>query len=406
MGRQCLFPFSNLTVNPNGTVSPCCKYNVKQGSPNISEDTLYDKNIHELFFQPAMESIRDQFRNGKEPVGCQLCWDEEDSGITSMRQHRFNISKHHQRAVPKFHNRLNDPKLVSLDFKFSSLCNLKCRICGPYCSSNWLKEALDTGLYHEHTIKIFSSYADRKFVNNEKNFEVFKEAIPNLHLIEFYGGEPLMQPEHGKIMEILNNYPGIEDIQMDLYYNTNGTIYDELAVETWKKMGVVELNFSIDDIADKFEYQRYPAKWDEVLDNITKYKTNCSDNVSIQLYVTINVHNIFYLDEYLKFNSTNLKSRIRFNLLHWPEKMAIKHLPQNIKEIIKTKLESLDETSKSYVESNFFSLESLIHFMMDNTGNPEYIKEFIASTDKHDDYRKQSFENTFPEYWNLLNANN
>jgi MoaA/NifB/PqqE/SkfB family radical SAM enzyme len=215
-----------------------------------------------------------------------------------------------------------------------------------------------------------------------------------------------MQPEHGKIMEILNNYPGIEDIQMDLYYNTNGTIYDELAVETWKKMGVVELNFSIDDIADKFEYQRYPAKWDEVLDNITKYKTNCSDNVSIQLYVTINVHNIFYLDEYLKFNSTNLKSRIRFNLLHWPEKMAIKHLPQNIKEIIKAKLESLDETSKSYVESNFFSLESLIHFMMDNTGNPEYIKEFITSTEKHDDYRKQSFENTFPEYWNLLNANN
>jgi sulfatase maturation enzyme AslB (radical SAM superfamily) len=353
-----------------------------------------------------MESIREQFREGKEPIGCQLCWDEEEAGITSMRQHRFNISNHQRSAAKKFHNRLEDPKIVSLDFKFSSLCNLNCRICGPYCSSNWLKEALDTELYHEHTIKIFSSYADRKFVNNEKNFEVFKEAIPNLHLIEFYGGEPLMQPEHGKIMQILNDYPGIEDVQMDLYYNTNGTIYDELAIETWKKMRVVELNFSIDDVADRFEYQRYPAKWNEVLENITRYKENCSPNVSIQVYMTINLHNIFYLDEYLKFNADNLKSNIRFNLLHWPEKMAIKHLPKEIKEIIKTKLEFLNDNVTSYIDHDFFSLESLIHFMMSNDGNTEYITEFLASTKTHDDYRKQSFKNTFPEYWNLLNGNN
>jgi len=215
-----------------------------------------------------------------------------------------------------------------------------------------------------------------------------------------------MQPEHGKIMQILNDYPGIEDVQMDLYYNTNGTIYDELAIETWKKMRVVELNFSIDDVADRFEYQRYPAKWNEVLENITRYKENCSPNVSIQVYMTINLHNIFYLDEYLKFNADNLKSNIRFNLLHWPEKMAIKHLPKEIKEIIKTKLEFLNDNVTSYIDHDFFSLESLIHFMMSNDGNTEYITEFLASTKTHDDYRKQSFKNTFPEYWNLLNGNN
>ena len=49
MSRNCLFPFSNLTVLPNGSVLPCCKYNIKNGNPNISDLTLYDNNIEELY---------------------------------------------------------------------------------------------------------------------------------------------------------------------------------------------------------------------------------------------------------------------------------------------------------------------------------------------------------------------
>ena len=174
-----------------------------------------------------MEKIRNDFLTGVEPEACKVCWDEESAGITSLRQHRDNVARWHRHKGANYPIRYADPKIITMDLKFSSLCNLKCRICGPYCSSNWLKESQDTGEFHEHTIKIFGKYAERKFVKHEVNFDIFKELIPDLHIIEFYGGEPLMQPEHAKIMDMLDTYPEVEKLNIELFYNTNGTIHDE-----------------------------------------------------------------------------------------------------------------------------------------------------------------------------------
>jgi hypothetical protein len=57
-----------------------------------------------------------------------------------------------------------------------------------------------------------------------------------------------------------------------LYYNTNGTICDEEFFKLWAPFKEVTINFSIDDIGSRFEYQRKNAKWTEVQANIVKYK--------------------------------------------------------------------------------------------------------------------------------------
>lgn len=401
MSRKCLMPYCNITINPGGDVAPCCKYNLNKVDKDIELLKLFDKNMEELFYQPAMQQIRDQFDNGIEPEACKACWDEEAAGITSIRQHRFNLAKWH-RNKDKYVGVMENPKIVTLDLKFSSLCNLKCRICGPYCSSNWLKESLDTNEFHEHTIKIFSSYSERKFNNNEINFEIFKKLVPNLHVIEFYGGEPLMQPEHKRILEILDEYPNIKEHRLELFYNTNGTQFDEKTCEIWDKMGLVELNISVDDINDRFNYQRHPAKWEEVLSNILKYKKNAKENIRLNLYCTVSLYNIFYLDELLKFNSEVMKCSIRFNLLHWPEKMSIKHLPQKLKNHIKNKIDNLDTESLSYV-AHGFGVQEVINFMMNNEGSNTELNKFFEITELHDNYRSESFQETFNEYWNMLN---
>jgi len=405
MSRKCLFPFSNIVLNPSGSVSPCCKYNLNKVDTEIDVETLHDKTIKELFYQPAMEKIRNDFLNGVEPEACKACWDEESAGITSLRQHRDNVARWHRHKGANYPIRYADPKIITMDLKFSSLCNLKCRICGPYCSSNWLKESQDTGEFHEHTIKIFGKYAERKFIKNEINFETFKELIPDLHIIEFYGGEPLLQPEHARIMEILANYPNIRKLDIELFYNTNGTIYDDVVADVWDKMALVEFNISLDDIGPRFEYQRHPAKWDEVISNIKRYQANVKSNVSMSLYCTVSMYNIFYIDELIKYNADNLKLNLKFNLLHWPDKMSIKNLPTNIKNIIKNKIESLDEHSLSYVQ-NIFGIKEVVAFMLDNEGSPNDLAEFVKVTNLHDDYRNESFATTFPEYWNLLNEAN
>lgn len=404
MSRKCLMPFCNVTVNPSGSVAPCCKYNLNKVDNDIDTETLYTKNLEELFFQPSMEKIRQQFLNDEEPEACKACWDEEASGIISIRQHRFNLSRLNSNKS-RYAGVIENPKIVSLDLKFSSLCNLKCRICGPYCSSTWLKESLDTGQYHEHTIGIFSSYSQRKFVNKEENFSIFKKLIPNLHVIEFYGGEPFMQPEHKRIMEILEEHPNIADCKLQLYYNTNGTQFDEKALKIWDQMESVYLNISVDDINERFNYQRHPAKWEEVLNNILKYKQNAKENIKLNLYCTVSLYNIFYLDELLKFNSEVMKCSIRFNLLHWPEKMSIKHLPQKLKDHIKNKIDNLDADSLSYIKEEN-GVQEVVNFMMNNEGSNVELKQFFEVTRKHDTYRTESFEGTFTDYWNMFNECN
>lgn len=405
MSRKCLFPFSNIVLNPSGSVSPCCKYNLNKVDTEIDVETLHDKTIKELFYQPAMEKIRNDFLNGIEPEACKACWDEESAGITSLRQHRDNVARWHLHKGANYPVRYADPKIITMDLKFSSLCNLKCRICGPYCSSNWLKESQDTGEFHEHTIKIFGKYAERKFIKNEINFETFKELIPDLHIIEFYGGEPLMQPEHARIMEILYNYPDIKKLDIELFYNTNGTIYDDSVFDVWDKMALVEFNISLDDIGPRFEYQRHPAKWNEVVNNIKRYQANVKSNVSMSLYCTVSMYNIFYIDELIKFNADNFKLNLKFNLLHWPDKMSIKNLPTDLKHLIKDKIERLDEHSLSYVQK-IFGINEVVSFMLDNEGSADELAEFIKVTNLHDDYRNESFATTFLEYWTLLNDSN
>lgn len=403
MGRKCLMPFCNVTVNPTGSVAPCCKYNLNKVDDSIEKVTLYEKNLEELFHQPAMQDIRNQFLKGVEPEGCKACWDEESAGITSIRQHRFNLAEW-SISKDKYDGVIDNPQIVTMDLKFSSLCNLKCRICGPYCSSNWLKESLDTGQYHEHTIKIFSGYAERKFVNREENFEIFRRLIPQLHIIEFYGGEPLMQPEHKKIMDILDSYPGIENHKLELFYNTNGTMYSDQLKKVWSKMELVELNISIDDVAERFEYQRHPAKWADVCSNIEKYK-EVGNNLRLNLYCTVSLYNIFYIDELIKFNAEQLKCNIRFNLLHWPDAMSIKHLPDGIKNIVKDKINNLSEAELVYIDQGF-GINAVVNYMLNTAQDTNALGEFIKTTNVHDEYRNERFNQIFPEYWSLLSEAN
>ncbi len=400
MSKMCLMPFSNLVINENGSAAPCCKYDITKENGSLQKKTLYEHNIEDLFYQPEMNNLRDRFLKGEQPSECKLCWEEESAGIKSLRQHRLELAstKAHGKKyfeVEKF------PKIVTMDFKFSSLCNLKCRICGPYLSSTWLKESIDLQTYDSNIIKIFSKSSERKFFANNQNFEIFKKILPQLHILEFYGGEPFMQPEHEKLMQILYEYDDIESYKLELFYNTNGTNYDDFLPKVWKKMNSVELNISLDDIGDRFEYQRHPAKWDKVIENIEKFKTNCSKNVNITLYVTLSMYNVFYIDEFLKYNANNFKLPVRFNIVHFPNHMSIIHLPKHIKLEISNKLNSISKDETKYIEKGF-GIINILEYMNENEGSTDSFKIFLETTNKHDSYRKESFKKTFFELYNNI----
>lgn len=394
----CLYPFNHFQLDPDGRARPCCKYKV--GDPSWQKDVpkLPDVDIGELWEQPEFQTLRDQFLRNERPSGCKACWDEEAAGIKSMRLQREEGGQQHPwmtffKHVPRLY-----PK--SLDLKLSNLCNLKCRICTPFLSTQWMKETKDLAVQDMGTYDTFVGNSREKFSENPANEEVLKEWAPTIDYLEFYGGEPLMQQEHDRILRIINEHGKPENT--GIYYNTNGTICDEEFFKLWAPFREIIMNFSIDDIGPRFEYQRKNAKWNETLDNIKQYKELAKKynvNMTLRFYTTVGILNVFYLKEFFEFIK-EYDMKVLLNLVHYPHHYSIVNLPNEAKDIVKEKLLSISVDGQLAEWSP--NIDNIINYMYGAECDTKLLKTFFDKTRLHDDYRKDSFNDTFPELFEII----
>lgn len=394
----CLYPFTHFQLDPDGRARPCCKYKVGDASWQKDVPKLPDVNLGDLWEQQEFQQLRHQFLNNEKPSGCKACWDEEAAGIKSMRLQREEGGKEHPYATFYHHIPRKFPK--TLDFKLSNLCNLKCRICTPFLSSQWMKEIKDLQINDMGSYDTFVSNSREKFSENPKNIEILQKWAPTVDFMEFYGGEPLMQQEHDKILAVMYEFGNSKNT--GLYYNTNGTICNEEFFKIWAQFKEVTINFSIDDIESRFEYQRKNAKWESVLENIKLYKefaTKYNVNLKMRFYTTIGILNVFYLKEFLDYIK-DFDMKVLFNMVHYPHHYSIVNLPDEVKNIVKEKLLSIDT---SILDPWSPTIENIINFMYGSAPNHTLLELFFQKTKMHDSYRNESFIGIFPELAKLLN---
>jgi hypothetical protein len=48
------------------------------------------------------------------------------------------------------------------------------------------------------------------------------------------------------------------------------------------------------------------------------------------------------------------------------------------------------------------SVQDVVNFMLLNNDDPDMMNKFYEIVNRHDDYRKESFEHTFNEFYTLL----
>ena len=441
----CLFPFTQMNIDPDGRARPCCKWEVGNVW-DYNNGSLEDKNIQELFDQPYIENIRKEFLRGGKPKACKACWDEEASGLESIRYMYQWGGK--QRPSATWFQHITSPTPVGLDLKLSSICNNKCRICSPFLSSKWLQEFEELKLLNEDVLKGFRLNAKEKFMGNPENVEILKHWASRIQGIDFFGGEPLLQAEHNLILKTIAETGHAGNIT--LYYNTNGSVYDEEICKNWESFGHVNLNYSVDDIGKRFDYQRYPAKYENIMSNVRKYYEYVFPNEEIRekimtnkkyfhrfysspeqeypssdimkergmrvsminrFYITVGFFNIFYLDEILQELTTKFNMEVQFNPVHFPHHYACHILPEKMKKVIIEKLNKIK--FRKIMENKYIKcapggstvnkeIDHLITFMNSSKENPELIKYALKTIRVHDEYRKESFEETFPEIWEFL----
>ena len=215
--------------------------------------------------------------------------------------------------------------------------------------------------------------------------------LPAVKYFEFTGGEPWLIKEH---IELLKSAVKLEfSKNIDIHYNTNATQWPEDLVELWKDFGRVDIAFSIDNVNKRFEYERYGADWEQanqIIDNVHQLK-NLYSNITTQLCFTVNIQNVYYLDELLDWADTKNFGDVFFNMLHSPPEMSIQNLTSDAKNLVIDKLQSIEWKSKKYKKE----IDNVIQFI--NNGSGSDGKQFRTKMMKADKYRGQNFKDTHPE---------
>jgi len=368
----CPLPWTHLEVDVNGGASPCCLY--KGSIPDVK---VYETGLKNIQQSEYMEKLRQEFRNGKRPIGCQNCWSEEDAGKTSKRMN----------SLYKMKNSLTDwtpdsnPMLKFIDFKLGNVCNLKCRICGSWSSSKWAQEELD---YGENPVARKNLTEGGWPKRNPQFFDDIKDDLKDAEYFEFTGGEPFMIRDHFKILMhcVEKGYAKNQDI----HYNTNGTQLPPPEIfDLWSYFKRVEIAFSIDDIGPQFEYQRHPANWREVNANLVKFKERQTPNMDFQICTTVSIFNVFNLAKIAFWVAQYQPKFFYVNTLFDPDYFNVQTLPQQVKDIVNQRYSMLKD------------FQPTLRFMnAADRDTPEIRQQRLDRILQADAYRHENFGETFP----------
>ena len=145
----------------------------------------------------SMTELRQEFLDGGQPDGCRRCWSEEDAGIISKRLR--SVEQYEKQNINFYTNEAD--KVRFLDLKLGNICNLKCRMCNPYASNQWVKEWNANTSYNGKDIpneeRIRLSKMD--WPENEKTWENLFSIAHTVEEIYLTGGEPTIIKEQHKL---------------------------------------------------------------------------------------------------------------------------------------------------------------------------------------------------------------
>ena len=393
--KFCVLPWVSLEASPIGTVRPCCLADDEIVDDAGNKFELATATFDQVQKSQHMRSLREQFLAGEKPQTCRKCWNEERGGRTSKRMHTLDRLKH---MLPDSEWTVDAKPLMFLDLKLGNICNLKCRICGSWSSSQFAVEEMNQLPNDEEKKKSYPYQMLRAGAwprENERFWAEIDQALDQIRYIEFTGGEPFMIQEHFAMLQ------GIVDRgiahQVEIHYNTNGTQYPENAIEIWRHFKTVEIAFSIDDVSERFEYQRSNAVWTEVVENIQKFKELKRQHRNIQLQVccTINIFNVRYLEHVAEWIAQQGFDFVYWNMMHDAWYFSIATLPDSAKAEISTYLQGL--TLPASFRREF---DRIVDFMNRGASTDGFMLRMkIRDLDRK---RNQNFASVAPEMAKLI----
>ena len=353
----CTAPWTHTYISPQSERRLCCasredhsfqkqyidkSNDASYGEVTESKTAVEDYNpvsLKEHWNSPYMRDIRVKLMSGEQIPQCDVC----NNDILSISAYRKWFTGYlFENKIQQCFDSTDDTgyttmEPISFDYRYSNLCNFKCRMCGEQLSSSWETEKKQHKLWTPENqpfmipeVKIKMNNFQREVVEPE-----FKEAISKGIVEEIYwvGGEPLMYDIHWWALEEMVKNGSSKNCY--LRYNTNlsrTTYQGKLLWDYLPHFKDWMICASQDGVGEIAEFIRTGLKWEEWLENFKAGQHIPDGRKKMLLDLTITGPGMFSLKEYFDL-SLHLDARIEtkitfafhpdimFTPMAWPRKI-------------------------------------------------------------------------------------
>jgi len=373
----------HLATNAGGNLRVCCNsipgknFILRNGTKKPYK--IIDDDMQDFWHSNTMKTLRRELLNDQRPEMCERCFREEDSGVRSARMawNEKYMFDYEQTEAPPL-------SIKYIDIRLGNLCNLKCRMCNPYASNQWIDEwHLVEEQLNDSEIKRLTSM---DWPNDDAVAVNLLKLANTIDEIYLTGGEPTLALSQYKLFDKLIELDLAKNIT--LKYNTNCTNLPKKLVDYWQYFKKIRINASIDAHGDLNRYIRYPTGWPLVEKNLATFvEMSKRGKIDLQIHCTVQVYNILQLDKLFDYLTDLSITDIHLNILDHPEYLNVRVLPANLKALAVERLQPYLHIKR---------VSSMIDYMMAEDWNNKW-DDFIKYTKTLDVSREESIIELVPE---------
>ena len=304
----CMAPWTHTYLSPQTERRMCCAS--REPAQNFQQyiDTSAGTGkyipitLDEHWNGEHMKSVRLRMMRGEILPECEVCNDKLLN--TSVYRSYFNqlFGHKYSEAMEKTRSDgFTDMKPVSWDYRFSNLCNFKCRMCGDMLSSAWESEQRQHNMINwldpkNNWMQPEVKKQIEQFQDNQVEAE-FSQAVEEHRVEEVYwvGGEPLMYEQHWRYMKRIIELGDGPNVYAR--YNTNLSRINYKGINLYSdilnRLRDWQICASIDGTGPIGEYIRTGLDYNEWLENFRQGTKIASHRRQMRIDFTLTLPGMF-----------------------------------------------------------------------------------------------------------------
>ena len=437
----CILPWMHIQYKPSGQPKLCCRYDISleaneavkypdsdnlllKLSPAKDNITVKESSMEQSFFGDYWSASRQYTQDQTPLIGCHKCYKEEQ-GTQGEVQNSMRLGSSILYNQGYLHKQpdYEKPRLEFLEVGFGNYCNLACLSCNSSLSTSWYQDELELNKVVNNNVKrmVFPKLDNLKFVPDA-------ETLKTLRVIKFTGGEPMINPEFTKFIELICEQGRPEQISLEIYTNCSYVPSPKL-LENLTRFEAIQMNLSVDAYGTVNDYVRYGSHWTgdtkQTVSNAIDFWLTVGkehENISVIMSTTLSALNVLEIPKLMswwmdKYKASGNKIVIRRELLLATEydgffKLQPAHDPSYInlnilpKESYKDVLDWIESYKENFtgtypdlqgipecIGASLLKLEQLINKATGNADNGRDLLHYLDSMDK---IRKNNAEQAIP----------